>query len=254
MTTCSDSPNKPSHDHHDDMNGLDSRISMRGYFERIIKEQAEALRIAEQEREKTAANIRRALEESMKAGDDRLTDHITHQIEQVQQALESLHAILGERDKRAADQTLSEQKQFDEFKDFVSDRFRQVNEFRGALDDLGKTMATAKEVMALEEKVMPMIDRNREDLNRLRGDIVGREAYDLSNKEIFAWRTGIDKWRNEMAGKGDGVSATTKAAMAAALFIATVLGIISFFLSLSTQSEVKQNSSRPYNQQQTVRP
>jgi hypothetical protein len=41
----------------------------------------------------------------------------------------------------------------DKFEQSVVRRFDQVNEFRGALDDLGKTMATRNEVEALEHRI-----------------------------------------------------------------------------------------------------
>ena len=137
----------------------------------------------------------------MKAGDDRLTDHINHQIEQVNQALKALNAILTERDGRANDRMIAAQRQFEEFKQTVMDRFASVNEFRGSLADLSKMMATRIELIALGEKFQPVIDRNREEINHR----LQKETFDVKMGEIAEWHEGIDTWRNEIAGKGEGV-------------------------------------------------
>ncbi len=77
------------------------------YIERVLKEQQEALRIAETEREKAAATLRASLEREIQSGDARLTEHIDHQVEQVRQGLVSLQALLHERDGRMDDRFIA---------------------------------------------------------------------------------------------------------------------------------------------------
>lgn len=239
-----------SNGHSDDMNGLDSRITVRGYFERIIKEHQEAIKVAEQERSKTAENVRRALEEQMKAGDMRLEDHITHQIEQIKQGLASLNAILKERDDRTVEQRKYEEQRFLEFKEMTSNEFKHVNEFRASLDDLGKLMATRRDTESLSEKLQAAIDRNRDDISEIRSQIIGKETYNAGVAEWTKWRTDIDTWKDRTAGKGEGVSGTTKVAIGVAVFIATVLGIISFFMAVTNKDNIDKHTQRIYQQQQ----
>jgi len=135
------------------LNTLDEKISLRGFFERVLQEQKEAreilsretkeaMRIAESEREKAAENVRRALEENMEMGDSRLQDHIDHQVEQVRQALTSLQMLLVERDGRMDDR-------FGAFKEAISKadtsltiRLEQMNQFRSQITQERGTYVT----------------------------------------------------------------------------------------------------------------
>lgn len=214
------------------------KVPLKLYFERILGEHREAIRIADIEREKTAQNVRRALEENMKAGDSRLEDHITHQIEQVHQALASLTSLMKERDARMDDYKVTEARQFQEFKETVTQRFNQVNEFRGALEDLNKMMATTKELDAVGDKIMPLIDRNRDEV----GKKVSMETYNTALDEWRIWRGTMEKWRHEMAGKGEGISSTGKIAIGVVTFLALLLGIMN---TISVFSKVNEKDNRP---------
>jgi len=127
-----------------ELNGLDQRISMRGYFERIMQEQKEArevlrketqeaMRIAETEREKAASNVRAALEEHMHAGDARLQDHITHQVEQVRMSLASLQLLMAERDGRMDDRFTAHREALAKADFALTGRLEQMNEFRSQI-------------------------------------------------------------------------------------------------------------------------
>lgn len=239
------SPSDLCKSHEPRISTLEERVEgLTRYFERVFKEHSEAVKVADLEREKSAANVRRALEETMKAGDARLEDHITHQIEQVKQALASLNAILKERDDRSTDQRKAEEQRFLEFKERTSSNFENVNELRGALDDQGKLMATRRDLEGLAGKVLPMIERNREDLGILRTDIIGKDTYNAAVKEWSKWRDDIDRWKDRTAGKGEGVTGTTRIAMGVAIFIATMLGIISFFISVTNKASIDRNTNR----------
>ncbi len=76
-----------------------------------------------------------ALDSKMGAGDQELLSHIQAQRVSVDAALVSLKDVDVEREKS-----------LQEFKHSMHNRFAQVNAFREALDDLGKTMATRREV------------------------------------------------------------------------------------------------------------
>jgi hypothetical protein len=57
---------------------------------------------------------------------------------------------------------------FDAFKRETADRFNQVNEFRSALDDLGKTMATRRELEANDALSGTRYDEIQKQLTELR--------------------------------------------------------------------------------------
>ena len=127
-----------------ELNGIDNRISMRGFFERVLAEQKdarevlsretkEAMRIAEMEREKAASNVRTALEEHMRAGDARLQDHIDHQVEQVKQALASLSMLMAERDGRMDDRFQGHREALAKADSALTSRLEQMNEFRAQI-------------------------------------------------------------------------------------------------------------------------
>lgn len=224
----------------DSSNNMGKDVSLRSYFERIIEEHQQAIKVAEQEREKTAVNVRKGLEDAMKSGDDRLEDHIQHQIAQVQASLESLNTRLKERDKRTDDRYTFDQDKFTDFKETVTARFTQVNEFRGALDDLGKLMATMKDLKGLSDKVEAVHERHRDDINKK----LSLDRFDATLMEWANWRSTIDQWKDRTMGKGEGVSGTTRTIMTIAVFIATLLGILSFFLSWNNQVKINSNAER----------
>lgn len=147
-----------------DLNGIDNRISVRGYFERVMKEQQEALRVAEVEREKSAANVRRALEENMKAGDERLQDHITHQIESVRSALTAMRLLLDEKEGRLADRFASQdmasaialRNAEEGIKVAKVEAKARLDDHNGILDKMEKLVLTfpnRKEMQVLAEKI-----------------------------------------------------------------------------------------------------
>jgi len=79
---------------------------------------------------------------------------------------------------------IAAQRQFEEFKQTVMDRFASVNEFRGSLADLSKMMATRIELIALGEKFQPVIDRNSEEINHR----LQKETFDVKMGEIAKWQ------------------------------------------------------------------
>jgi septal ring factor EnvC (AmiA/AmiB activator) len=78
-------------------------------------------------------------------------------------------------------------------------RFRQVNEFRGALDDLGKTMATRRELEASIASIAARMDEMSKDVSTLRSRI------DVGPAELQQLQQGASK----QAGRQEGISALT---------------------------------------------
>jgi chromosome segregation ATPase len=127
-----------------------SDVPLREYIEAVMDETRRAVIAAEQEREKAANVLRISLERSIQQGDDALRDHISNQIAQVKASL-----------------TAAERAQ-DKFEESVHARFAQVNEFRGSLDDLGKTMSTRREAEVLSSTVDQKIDELSKQITELR--------------------------------------------------------------------------------------
>lgn len=139
---------------HDDLNGLEHKISIRGYFERILTERERATELAESEREKAAEQVRNALEAQMKSGDERLEDHITHQVEQVHQGLAALNALLSEKDARLEDRWDASQKAVDKAEGTLNKR----------LEGFPGTYQTQENAEAEYQRLVALIERNREDI------------------------------------------------------------------------------------------
>ncbi len=76
---------------------------------------------------------------------------------------EWVEAELRRIDERFKGTNLERDKAIQEFKEGVTARFIQVNEFRGALDDMSKAMATRRELEALEDRLNEVRDRANQD-------------------------------------------------------------------------------------------
>ncbi len=70
---------------------------VRSYFNGILVEKDRAVEMADSEREKAASVLRDALMRTISEGDERLREHISHQVQQIQSALESAGLLEQER-------------------------------------------------------------------------------------------------------------------------------------------------------------
>lgn len=157
---------------------------------------ASALRVEQQrredqataERDKAAINLQVELARAIKEGDDRLREHIANQFAQIDAALISADKLEVERLSRADSDihALAEKLEVlrvaqasaqDKFERSVESRFAQVNEFRSALDDLGKTMATRRELEEKEKSISSRIDDGQRQIGELRSRLdIGPEG------------------------------------------------------------------------------
>ncbi|MBA2724515.1 MAG: hypothetical protein H0U53_00865 [Actinobacteria bacterium] len=174
------------------MNVLDDRVSMRGYFERILTERERATQLAEGEREKAAQQVRTALEASVVSGDARLTDHIDHQVEQVRQGLESLKLLLGERDGRMDDRFLAHKEAIEKAEESLNKRLVTMNGFHAQIRDQAVTFATREGLESTAKQLTALIERNREDLADQRGAFVPVNTFETAVSEWTVWRTKVD--------------------------------------------------------------
>lgn len=115
------------------------------HVERLFSEKDRALQQADRERERAANALRVELARSIDEGDARLREHIQNQVAAIQAAL------------------VAAQRAIDKFEETVTARFQQVNEFRSALDDLGKTMATRRELETAVNNLAENIEKARSE-------------------------------------------------------------------------------------------
>lgn len=101
-----------------------------------------------------------------------------------------------------------------EFRETVLARFIQVNEFRGALDDLGKQMATRRELEATKEQY----DAQIVDLSKQLGEL--RSRIDVGPVGLQQVQTS----QHLSQGRGEGMASMWG-------YIIGAIGIISFILS-----------------------
>lgn len=174
----------------------------------LRNEQQRAIDRAAEEREKAAMNLRIELARSIEEGDARLREHIMNQVSQIQSALE---AALRASDK---------------FEETVKARFTQVNEFRAALDDLGKQMATRREMETAVTNLADNIEKARterqrsiEELQAAIQELRSRLDTGTDLRHLQA-RLDLDTGRNE------GVKASWGNMAALIAAAATTLGIV----------------------------
>jgi len=176
-------------------------VSLEQYFERILKEEREATRLAEEEREKTAVNVRLALEQSMESGGARLQDHIDNQVTQVRAALTALNQVLHERDLRQEDKWEFSQKAIDKAEASLKDALDKAEE-------------------SLNKRLVGMNDFQKQ-ITLERTSYVLRETYDASLESWVAWRGGVDKFQYRLMG-----------AFALAMIIMPIIvGVMVYFLT-----------------------
>lgn len=160
----------------------------------LRNEQQRALDQADRERERAADKLRTELARQIDEGDDRLREHIAQQFQQINAALVSAERLETTRFGSTTESLRATEKQLevlrhaaviaqDKFERNVESRFEQVNEFRGSLDDLGKTMATRREM----EQINSALNSKMDD------SIIQRNVkFDEINKSLQEIRSRLD--------------------------------------------------------------
>ncbi len=180
-----------------------------------------ALLIAEQEREKAAANLRTALEREIESGDARLSDHILHQVEQVRQGLQALTALLAERDGRMDDRFTAHKEAIGKAEGALNKRLEAMNAFREELREQASNLATRESVEAMVKQLSALLERNREDIIATKAELIGREHYESEMKQWGEWRTGIDRFQYRILG----------AFGLAMIIMPIIVGVLVYFLT-----------------------
>lgn len=123
------------------------------------------------QRDRAVELLRQEAIERLTIGDVALRDHIEREARSLEAALTAAN--------------LAQHK----FEVSVSNRFTQVNEFRGALDDLGKLMATRRELEA-------GLDSSRAERAALIGEL--RQRAERNAEEIAKLRSRLDQGPPEL--------------------------------------------------------
>jgi len=201
---------------------MSDAVALREYIDALLSEKERALTMADDEREKAAAALRGELARAMGEGDDRLREHIHNQVQQINAALVSAEKLELERlnvimRRLEGDENVvtalreANDERFHKFEKTVSDRFAQVNEFRGSLDDLGKTMATRREL---------------DDFKTL---------YATAHELLRGQTVELGRRLDLESGKAQGVTATTKALVTGLSTLLVLLGIYTAFQATRNQ-------------------
>ncbi len=108
--------------------------TLKAYFEAILREQRDAMKVAADEREKAASIVRDSLESQYRAADSSLERHVAEQVQQIRQII-----TLNEKALEAANAASEKAIQKAEFA--TEKRFDSVNAFRAQLVDQASTFA-----------------------------------------------------------------------------------------------------------------
>lgn len=149
----------------------------------LRNEQQRADDQAEREREKAAEALRNQLTERIAQGDGNLREHISAQISQLTQLVNSVEAVAMARhdglQREAKIQHDSDQAAIAKAETANEVRFAAANEWRGQSADRERTqqeqiasfvatLTPLSKTQSLEDKLVALIDRDREDIQALR--------------------------------------------------------------------------------------
>jgi len=104
----------------------------------------------------------------------------------------------------------------DKFEATIGERFAQVNEFRGALDDLGKDMATRRELEALSSSLGVRADQNSSSIAELRSRL------DIGPAGLAP----LQAYQQKEAGRQEGIGASIGLIVTVISVTAAIIGII----------------------------
>lgn len=191
-------------------------------------------RMASADRALIAAAL--TLETRLTAGDSQLLTHIQAQQLSVATALESLNQLLAEREKAMVIAAVE-----------IKGRLHEMNQFREQNAHERSFFITREGHEGVTKQVLLSVERNREDIAVLRGEMVGKPVYESAVTEWNKWRSSIDRLLSEQAGKGEGVSSTTKAIISAIGVASLLMGILSMVFSFNNRVDISHNTDRVYN-------
>lgn len=158
-------------------------VTLQEHVEAIMAEHQRATELAAIEREKAAAALREQLTDRIAAGDTNLREHIAAQIAQLRQMVEAAEAIAQQRhdslQREARIQHAADQAAIAKAEHSNEARFAAANEWRGQSADRERTqqeqiasfvatLTPLSRTQAVEDKLVALIERDREDIQALR--------------------------------------------------------------------------------------
>jgi DNA repair exonuclease SbcCD ATPase subunit len=186
---------------------------------------------AQTERQLAAAAVQQALQEAAAASGKALEAALKNanelELERVARVQAQVTAVSSSLTAALEDLQRAQGK----FEEGVRERFTTVNEFRGSLDDLGKSMGTRRELEQAQEAFRSAHDALQREVNQLRSRVdVGpdglRGLQERSDQDIGAQREGkVREQREERAERRDQQVATLRM-MAAAIFASLIGGSV----------------------------
>lgn len=149
----------------------------------LRNEQQRALDQAEREREKAASALRDQLVELIRSGDNNLREHITQQISQIAQLIDNVEKVALSRydglQREMRIQHAADQAAIAKAENANETRFAAANEWRGQSADRERTqqeqiasfvatLTPLSKTQSIEDKLVALIERDREDISQLR--------------------------------------------------------------------------------------
>lgn len=172
------------------------------------------------------------------AGLDRRILEVAARLEAIIQANDRRYSELRTDDEKAVSMEVRRIEQLDtlvrsyqdKFENSIKDRFAQVNEFRGSLDDLGKTMATRRETETQFIAINSKIEEQAKSLNSridqnvaLIGEL--RSRLDVGPADLHTIKSSVDKSSGVESGREMASLALARAIASAGALIG-IAGVI----------------------------
>lgn len=152
-------------------------------------------------------------------------DHIEDRLNDQLQRLDERYATLQNNLATTAQTSKNAQEKFETS---VADRFTTVNEFRNSLDDLGKQMATRRELETATASIGLRID----DLTKSVGDL--RSRIDVGPAALQQLQQGEAR----RAGRDEGVELSKGTLFASIAALATIIGLIVLYANKGSDPAV----------------
>lgn len=226
-------------DHNPSDHGVLDAVALRQYVEALFAENQRATEIAEREREKAAAALhaeqQRAadvaerertkaaealatwLARSISEGDDRLREHITNQVQQIEAALTAAEVLSYERISRLESESGSVDRQ-------AATRVAALNDL--VQQKFDSTREAVSKAEAANERRFESVNAFRAQLGDQVAQFLPREVSDAQFNELRK-AIGTNTTRlDQQAGKQVGSTATYGAMLAAASLIVTIVVLI----------------------------
>ena len=194
-----------------------------------FEERQRAEEQAQTERQLAAAAVQQALQEaalaSAKALEAALKNANDLELERVARVRDEVQEV-----KQASVTLVNERSQAqDKFEANVKERFAQVNEFRGSLEDLSKSMGTRRELETMQESHRVVTSALAKDIADLRSRLdVGPKELQSRSDEALGAQHGEDRQVNTRYQTQEPVTAARGLATArTTLMVAAIVGVFS---------------------------